>query len=92
MHTYLISYDLHWPETSQDYKNLISEIINYGIWAKPLESCWFVKSYDSIDSIINNLWKYIDANDRLVVLNVTNDLWGSLNIPKEVSNWMNSNI
>lgn len=87
MKTYLISYDLIRPETSLGYTNLINAIKSFGPWAKPLESLWLIKSDLTSLQIVNNLSKYTDNNDKLLVIEVTND-WTSLRLPDAVVKWM----
>lgn len=92
MSTYLISYDLWWPETSKDYEKLISHIKSYGTWAKPLESFWFVKTTKTLTTVRDETKQYLDSNDKLVVLDITKDNWWTIRIPKDVTERMQKNI
>ena len=90
--TYLISYDLGSPETSADYEKLISHIKALGTWAKPLKSQWFVVSEKTTAEIRTNLKALIDANDEILVLDVTGDDWATWGISTEVTEWMKNNL
>lgn len=87
MKTYLISYDLIRPETSSGYVNLINAIKSAGNWAKPLESLWLIKSNLTSVQIRDALIKFIDSNDKLLVIEVVND-WASFWLTDAVIKWM----
>lgn len=93
MKTFLISYDLKNGNPSSDYSELIDAIQNYGDgWAKPLESVWLINSNDYPSDIRNYLKRYIDSNDRLLVMDVTNDSWAARGLPSKVVDWMKGNV
>ncbi len=92
MKTHLISYDLGVPETSEDYKKLIACIKSLDGWAKPLYSVWFVKSDNTTSEIRDKIKKETDANDKLLVLEVTNSVWATVGMDKEITDWMNNNL
>lgn len=92
MKTYLISYDLGVPETSDDYKKLIAHIKSYSNWAKPLYSVWFVKTEKTCAQVRDETMKYLDTNDKLLVMDVTGDDWGTKSIDKVVTEWMTANL
>jgi hypothetical protein len=92
MKTFLISYDLGVPETSEDYKKLIACIKSFGVWAKSLYSVWFIKSDKSSQEIRDKIRKETDSNDKLLVIEVTNSDWATVGMDKEVTDWMHNNI
>lgn len=92
MNTLLISYDLRIPETSEDYKKLIDYIKTLGDWAKPLKSVWIIKTFKSTSDIRDELIQKTDANDGLLVIDVTNRDWATSGILKEVTDWMKNNL
>lgn len=92
MSTYLISYDLWWPETSKDYEELIKHLRTYWTRAKPLESFRFIKTAETLTTVRDKIEKYLDSNDKLVVINITWDDWWTIKIPKETTDWMKNNI
>ncbi len=88
----LISYDLGVPETSEDYKKLIAHIKSYGTWAKPLYSTWFVKTEKTCAQVRDEVKKFLDKNDKLLVMDVTDDNWATYGVDKEVTDWMKKNL
>lgn len=86
----VISYDLSEPETSQSYTQLIEAIKGLGGWVKPLESFWLVSCDKSCADIRDFLNPYLDSNDRLFVATIPLNAWATYNIPRNVTDWMNS--
>lgn len=87
MKTYLISYDLIKPESFPEYIRLFNTIKTAKFWAKPLQSVWLVKTTLSSAQIRDVLIKVIDVNDKIMVIEVTNN-WAAFGLPKEVIDWM----
>lgn len=92
MKTFLVSYDLGVPETAEDYKKLITCIKSFGAWAKPLYSVWFIKSDKPTSQIRDQIKKETDANDSLLVLDVTGSDWATNGVDEEVISWMQDNL
>jgi len=90
MNTYLISYDLIRP--GKDYPNLISHLKSYGKWARPLESVWFVKSALTAEQIRNAARAHMDANDKMLVIDVTKRAAAWVNLSQEVSTWIHNEL
>ena len=90
MNTYLISYDLMKP--GKDYTNLISHIKKYSKWAHPLESVWLIKSPLTSVQIRNSVQAHIDQNDKVLVVDVTSRSATWINLPTDVSNWIQSSL
>jgi hypothetical protein len=80
------------PETSEDYKKLIKYIQSFSYWAKPLKSVWLIKTPKSTSDIRDELKSQTDANDGLLVINVTSKGWATNGINKEVTEWMKNNL
>lgn len=91
MKTYLISYDLIRPESFPDYVRLFNTIKSAKFWAKPLKSVWFVKTTLSSAQIRDELMKVIDRNDKIMIIEVTNN-WAAYNLPTEVTDWMQKGL
>lgn len=85
MSTYLLSYDLI---RQQDYPRIIEAIKSYGNWAHPLESVWLIKTDVEINLVTTHLRQYIDADDKLLVMDVTSDHWMAYSLAQDVSSWM----
>lgn len=86
MKTYLISYDLLNP--GQDYRSLHDAIKSIADgWWHCLESVWLINAGMSAAEILDRLIPYIDANDKIVVIEQGAD-WATFNIPQNGSAWM----
>jgi len=93
MKVFLISYDLGVPETSADYKKIADYIDTFPNWMKPLKSQWFVVSQNKDAAQINReLESLTDSNDKILVLEVTNDDWASYHLGDERNNWLKNNL
>jgi hypothetical protein len=92
MKTYLISYDLRIPETASDYQRLIDFIKSYGSWATPLKSVWLVKTSKTVAQVRDEINVKTDANDGLLVIDVTGANWGTVGVSDKVTDWMKQNL
>lgn len=92
MATFLIGYDLNKDETSSEYQRLIKEIKALGTWAKPLESTWFVVSSSTASAIRDHLKQFLDSNDEMLVLNISDDDWATKGLNKDVTEWMKAHL
>lgn len=91
MKTYLISYDLKQPASVYNYNKIGGAIRSFGIFAKPLESLWLIKTNFTALQVYNYLIKYIHSGDKLLVIHVDND-WIAYNLENSVINWMRSGL
>lgn len=73
-----ISYDLYAP--GQDYEMVIERIKSLGSWAKIHKSFWYVNSALSADEAVKHIETVLDVNDKVYVVDTTNDIaaWNSL--------------
>ena len=58
-------------ETSADYADLITEIETYSDYIKVQKSVYLVESSYSAKEIRDQLEEHVDANDRLLVIGIT---------------------
>lgn len=91
MQTYLVSYDLKFHETSESYRELINSIKSFDHWAKPLESTWLIKSNLTAMQVTTFLMEKIDANDKILVMNVNNN-WACFWLSDEIVKWMQNGL
>ncbi len=91
MNTYLITYDLMGLESRPEYTKLINEIKNFEDWAKPTYSTWLVKSYLGPQEVYSRLSAYLDSNDKILIIKVT-DSWWSLNLHTNVIDWIKKGL
>lgn len=65
-HCFIISYDLCQP--NRDYSSLYNAIKAFGTWGRLTESTWAIVSSRTCSEIRDYLMRFIDNNDRLIVL------------------------
>ena len=90
MKTLLVEYDLTKP--GQDYVDLIAAIKDYGTWCHHLKSAWLVRTAKSTVAVRDELHELMDANDKLIVLDVTSDVAAWVGLSKEISEWIKNNL
>ena len=78
-----VSYDLYNP--GQNYERVFERIKSLGAWAKIHKSFWFVDSNYTPAQAVEHLKPALDANDKVYVVDATNNVaaWNSL--PEDVS-------
>lgn len=87
-HSYIIIYDLRAP--GRNYENLYKAIRDYGTWGKISESAWAIVSLQNSVAIRDNLMKFIDSNDRLMVIKSGQDAaWVNAMASKD---WLQENL
>ena len=74
-----VSYDLHKP--GQNYDAVIDEIKRHGGWAKVHYSLFYLDTQESAKQVAEAVRRAMDANDRLIVVDTTNNdaYWFNLN-------------
>lgn len=85
-----VNYDLHKP--GQDYERLIAYLKSHTSWAKPLKSSFFVKTSLSAAQLRDGILNHIDSGDAVVVVQVEGRSWAAYGLPKDVSDWMRTNL
>ena len=90
MNTYLVGYDLDKP--GQDYADLIARLEGFGTWWHHLDSTWIIKSDLTHIQIRDELQKHIDANDKLLVVNITGDAAAWRGFNEKGAKWLKENI
>lgn len=81
-----VSYDLHSP--GQNYDNAIAEIKKHGTWAKVHYSLFYLNSSETASQVANAVWAKMDSNDRLIVVDATNNTAAWYNLSDEVSTFL----
>ena len=70
----MIAYDLNRP--GQNYPDLIARIKALSDrWWHHLDSTWFIRTTWSAERARDDLKKYVDSSDELLVMDVTGDDW-----------------
>ena len=90
MATYLVGYDLDKP--GQDYSDLLARLKKFGTRWHNLDSTWFVKTNLTHVELRDELAKYLDKNDKLLVVNVTGDAAAWRGFSKEAGQWLKDNL
>ena len=83
-----ISYDLRQP--GRDYDELYETIKSAPSWCHAMDSLWFIRITESVDSWSNKLRNAMDGNDWLFVVDITGQSrqgW----LKKDVWDWINNN-
>lgn len=86
MNNLFISYDLFKP--GQHYEQVIEEIKALGSWASVHKSFWYVNSTLSASQALDRVWAKMDSNDKLIVVDATNNNAAWQNLSTEVSNFI----
>jgi hypothetical protein len=81
-----ISYDLYKP--GQHYSAVEEEIKKLGNWAKIHLSLWYVNSAFTASDAAKRIWAKMDANDKLIVVDATNNNASWYNLSTEVSRYL----
>lgn len=84
MNNLFVSYDL--MQQGQHYEAVIAEIKKLGSWAKVNYSLWYVNSQLSASEAAKRVWAVMDSNDKLIVIDSTNNNATWHNLTEEVSN------
>lgn len=91
MAKYMIGYDLIKP--GQDYSDLFEAIKQLAqTWWHCLDSTWIVKTTLTVAQVRDQLQRHIDANDRLLVAELTGVLAWTGSFTEECSNWLRQNM
>lgn len=81
-----VSYDLHQP--GQNYEAVITEIKKHGGWAKVHYSLFYLDSAESAEAVAKAVWAAMDKNDRLIVIDTSNNTAYWYNLGDEVSKYL----
>lgn len=91
MNTLLVAYDLNKP--GKNYSELIDAIKGLGSgWWHHLDSTWLVKADLTPVEARNRLATFIDSDDELLVINVTNRAAAWRGFNDRGSKWIKDNL
>jgi len=90
MAVHWVNYDLN--KSGQDYTKLIDYLKSHNGWAKPLKSSFFVKTTLTAGQLRDEIKKYIDANDDVVVVGVGGKGWATYGLSDELNKWLKDNL
>lgn len=86
MANFFISYDLIPP--GQHYDKVQEAIKQCGNWAKIEYSLFYVSSQHTLVDITAHVWKAMDSNDKLIVIDTTHNSAETRNVSQEVVQYM----
>jgi hypothetical protein len=90
MNTIQINYDLIGPE--RNYPRLFAEIERISrTYTRPLKSMWLIRTEMSAEAVLKAVSQYVDANDEVLVVDVTRDAWWT-NFKDNSTDWMHQNM
>lgn len=88
--TLMVGYDLNRP--GQNYPELFAQLKSFSNWWHCLDSTWLVRTTLTAEQVRDQLSRHIDRNDKMLVLDVTNDSWAWLGFNEECGRWFASNM
>jgi hypothetical protein len=83
-----VNYDLI---KTKDYPAVHEAIKSLGNWAKVTESNWYVNSNYSATQALEIIRKKTDSDDKLIIIDTTNNAVAWVNLPSEVEEHIKSN-
>lgn len=86
MRIHLVSYDLSRP--GQDYPAIVSRLVQLGA-KRVLYSQWMLKNAMTPVQLADDLRRFLDANDRILVVDVTNAPMAWYNLQTEIKTAFN---
>jgi hypothetical protein len=88
---HLISYDLNGHERPAAYE-AVRQVIESAArdFRRPLRSQWLVNTAESADAWAHRLYPVLDADDRLLICEVTSPNQGWL--PEDIWLWLNARV
>jgi hypothetical protein len=84
-----INYDLVAP--GRNYQPVYDYIKATHFYARPLESMWLMGTNKSAATVRDELKKLVDANDKVLTIDVTGDAWAT-NFSDAHTKWMKENM
>lgn len=86
MHNLVISYDLY--KQGQNYDALVAEIKKLGGWAKINLSVWYVDSAFTAQQAVDRLWRVMDTNDKIFVVDAVDNAAAWQGVSKDASDYI----
>jgi hypothetical protein len=81
-----INYDLSAPV--RNYSAVYDYLRGFNGWCHALESMWFVRTAKSTTTVRDELSRLVDADDKIVVVDITGDAWATAGLPSGTLDWM----
>lgn len=88
--TLLVGYDLVKP--GKDYSKLIDHLKTFDGWWHNLDSTWLLRTTKTARAVRDELKGYIDANDRVLVMDVGGDNWAAYGFTQQANEWLQNHV
>lgn len=88
MNIIMVDYDLISP--GQKYE-AISKYMKQHSWAHALLSKWIVETSKTVEQVLADMQSITDANDKVIVTDITGARMAWHGLPTDVSNWIQNN-
>jgi len=89
MNAYLIIYKI---SAEVDESSIINQVKSNHNWAKVSDNCWMVVADKSSANVRDELKSAINGKGSILVINITNQGWGTFAMPKGLTDWMKENL
>src|SRR4051812_22626567 len=89
MNTIAVHYTLHQP--GRYYERLWARLRQLGA-VHVMDSFWMLKTNASTTDVFADIRRYVDANDEVLAMDVTDDNWWGNLKNQQVVAWMQANI
>lgn len=90
MNTYLIIFSL--TQIGSVYDNLYAYLKSSDNWAIPFQGVWFVSSTLNAAQIRDGIQQRIYQGDKILVVPVEPNNWGTYGMTKEINDWLRSKL
>lgn len=83
---------LNLSNSEDNYVNLLPYMKSFSVWARPMNNVWIVQTYMNAAVVRDAIASKVGNTDKVLVIEVKPKNWASLNINKEVAQWMKDNF
>jgi hypothetical protein len=90
LNTLLVGYDLNRP--GQNYEELTKFLKTESTWWHHLDSTWLVVTPKSTAELRDEIKRFVDAGDEVLVMNVKGDGWASFGLSESANDWLKANV
>lgn len=90
MKSYLISFNLQNP--AAHLQNVSTLLRTFPKWACIKEDLWIVRSKDNIEDTRQKIVTAMEGQGFVMVINISDDAWGTYAVDREITDWMKENI
>jgi hypothetical protein len=85
----LVGYDAHGEP--RNYDKVIGYLKEFS-WCHPLDSTWLIVTTKPLAVVRDEVKACLDANDSVMVIDVTGDNWGTVSVHPKANEWLHANL